>query len=83
MGVLIHPISTEKAVGMIDRNNIITYMVDFRASKKEIREEFEKMFGVKVERVRSLNTFGRSKKVFIKIVEGQRATDVAQKLKLV
>jgi hypothetical protein len=39
MSTLKYPLATEKSVGIVDRgNNIITYIVDARASKKEIKE---------------------------------------------
>ena len=83
MTVLKYPLATEKAISMIDRHNIITYIVDFRASKVEIKKEFESTFGVKVENVRSVNLPANAKKVYIKIAKGFKATDVAGKLKLV
>ena len=36
-----YPLSTEKSIGIIEKGNTITYMVDFRASKAEIKKEFE------------------------------------------
>jgi large subunit ribosomal protein L23 len=83
MGVLRYPISTEKSAGFIDRQNLITYMVDFRASKGEIRNEFEERFGVRVAAVRTVNTPKNEKKAFIKLAKGSNAGEVAMKLKLV
>ncbi|MFI5412312.1 MAG: 50S ribosomal protein L23 [Candidatus Micrarchaeales archaeon] len=83
MPVLKYPLATEKAISMIDRNNIITYIVDFRATKTEIKKEFESMFAVKVERINSVNTTTNLKKVYIKMAKGFKATDVASKMKLV
>ena len=83
MATLIHPVSTEKAVEMIDRLNVITYITDARATKGQIRKEFESMFGVKVQNIRSLSTQKNTKKTFIKLAAGYKASDVAVKLKLV
>ncbi|MDE1857107.1 MAG: 50S ribosomal protein L23 [Candidatus Micrarchaeota archaeon] len=83
MQVLLHPVSTEKAIEMINSKNTITYMVDQRAKKSEIKEEFEKMFNVKVESVSTANMPNNTKKVFIKLVPASKAGDVAVKLKLV
>ncbi|MGC8568167.1 MAG: 50S ribosomal protein L23 [Candidatus Micrarchaeia archaeon] len=83
MSILKHPVSTEKAIGMIDKDNVITYIVDFRASKNEIRKEFERLFGVKVSTINAANTQKNTKKVFIKLAPGYKASDVAIKLKLV
>jgi large subunit ribosomal protein L23 len=83
MVVLKYPLATEKAISMVDKLNIITYIVDFRASKTEIKKEFESMFGVKIERINAVNTATNTKKVYIKMAKGFKATDVASKLKLV
>ncbi len=83
MAVLKYPLATEKAISQIDRNNLIVYIVDFRATKTEIKKEFESMFQVKVDKIRSVNMPNNSKKVYIKVAKGYKATDVASKLKLV
>jgi large subunit ribosomal protein L23 len=83
MPVLKYPLATEKAISQIDRNNLITYIVDYRATKNEIRKEFESMFQVKVSGIRTVNMPTNIKKAFIKIAKGFKATDVASKLKLV
>lgn len=83
MVVLKYPLATEKAVSFIDRHNLITYMVDFRATKNEIRKEFEGTFNVKVEKIRTVNMPNNTKKAFIKVGKGFKASDVAAKLKIV
>lgn len=83
MTVLKYPLATEKSVGFIDRSNVITYVVDYRATKPQITEEFEKLFGVKVEKIRTSNMPSNYKKAFIKLAKGYKASDVAMKLKLV
>ena len=83
MAVLMYPISTEKAISLIDKENIIVYMTDMRATKTEIRREFESLFKVKVKDVRTVNTISNKKKSYIKIAKGFKASDVATKLKLV
>lgn len=83
MIALKYPLATEKAVGSVDKSNVITYIVDYRATKKEIADEFEKMFNVKVAAVRTINAPANEKKAFIKLAKGYNASDVAVKLKLV
>ncbi len=83
MSILKHPIATEKAVGAVNRSNVITYVVDYRASKEEIAKEFERMFGVKVAGIRTINIPSNAKKAFIKLAKEYKASDVAEKLKLV
>ena len=83
MAALKYPLATEKSVGFIDRNNVITYVVDYRATKTQITDEFEKLFGVKVDSIRTANLPSNYKKAFIKLAKGYKASDVAMKLKLV
>ena len=83
MGVLKYPLSTEKTIAQIGRNNTILYVVDYRATKAQIKKEFESTFSVKVSGIRSINTPTNTKKAFIKLAKGYKAEDVAKKLKLV
>ncbi|MGD0728507.1 MAG: 50S ribosomal protein L23 [Candidatus Micrarchaeaceae archaeon] len=83
MSILKYPLTTEKSVGIVDKNNIITFIVDSRSSKTEIKKEFEKSFNVKVKSINTINLPKNTKKAFIKLAKGFNATDVAVKLKLV
>jgi len=83
MGVLMYPLATEKSISLIDKENIIVYITDMRASKPEIRKEFESTFNVKVADIRVVNTATNKKKAYIKIAKGFKASDVATKLKIV
>lgn len=83
MTTLEYPIATEKAIGQIERNNVITYIVDQRATKSAVKAEFEKVFNVKVESINIINTSYNKRKASIKLRKEFRASDVATKLKLV
>ncbi len=48
------PIITEKTSGLAS-NNIITFSVDVKASKPQIKQALEKIFDVKVESVNTIN----------------------------
>lgn len=82
MGALMYPLATEKALNMIDRNNIICYIVDFRSDKIAIKKEFEETFGVKVAKVNTAMSIKNTKKAFITLKPQFKAADVARKLKL-
>ncbi|MEM3839197.1 MAG: 50S ribosomal protein L23 [Candidatus Micrarchaeaceae archaeon] len=83
MNALLYPVATEKVLGAVDRDNTIVYVVDMRAGKKQIKEEFEKTFGVKVDRINTSVTIKNTKKAYIKINKAAKASDIARKLKLV
>lgn len=81
--MLEYPLATEKAIGMIERNNQITYIVAHDATKTELKKEFERMFNVRVASVNITNTMANKKKAAIKLRKEFKASDVAIKLKLV
>ncbi len=83
MSVLMYPLATEKAINMIDRDNVITYVVALNATKKDVKDEFEKLFNVKVEKVNIQRDPKNNKKAYIKLSKEFRASDIALKLKLV
>jgi len=78
--ILLYPLVTEKTVGMIEKENKIVFIVDRKADKYQIKEAFEKLFGVKVEKVNTLITRDGKKKAFIKLKKEFKASDVAVKL---
>jgi len=76
------PITTEKTVKLIELENTLVFEVDRRLNRKEIKKEFEEMFNVKVENIRSLSR--KNKKIaYIKLDKKNPAIDVATKLKLI
>ncbi len=83
MTSLSYPLSTEKALNMIDKNNTISYVVDFRSNKAEIKKEFEETFGVKVQSINTEITMKNLKRAYIKLKPDFKASEVARKLKLV
>ncbi len=82
-GILKYPLSTEKTINQIGRNNTIAYIVDYRATKSQIKKEFESTFGVKVSSIRTATSPTNRKKAFVKLAKGYKAEDIAKRLKLV
>lgn len=52
------PIITEKATGQSEMRNRFTFEVDPSANKLEIKEAVEKMYGVQITEVRTMNYGG-------------------------
>ena len=59
--IIIAPVVSEKSYGLIDEGKY-TFTVDPRANKTEIKLAIEKIFGVKVERVNTLNRVGKTRR---------------------
>lgn len=75
------PIMTEKAVMMIERDNVITFMTSMKAEKKDIKKEIEELFKAKVAKVRTLNKDNK-KYAYVKLKGDVLAIDIATKLGL-
>ena len=80
MKYLIHPIATEKAVRLIESYITLTFVVDKKAKKAQIKEELEKMFKVKVLRVNIIFERKNRKKAVVKLSKDTLALDVATQL---
>ena len=79
---MIKPITTEKAVRLIELNNLLVLEVDRRDSKIEIKKEIEELFNVKVD---SINTLIKANKkiAYVKLNKKNPAIDVATKLGMI
>ncbi|MEK6835054.1 MAG: 50S ribosomal protein L23 [Nanoarchaeota archaeon] len=82
MEVIKYPISTEKAVRLMELDNKLTFMVEIKATKLDIKKAIEKMFNVKVIKVNTLITPLGTKKAYVKLSKETPAIDVATKLGL-
>lgn len=80
---IISPVRTEKAVGKMEFENTITFVVSEDSNKTTVKAEVEKMFGVKVDTVRILNTAKGKKHAIVRLSKGSKTDDIAAKLKLV
>lgn len=74
--ILIRPLITEKAIQLVENNNTLTFLVDLRANKRQIKEAIESTFGVKVVKVNTLITPRGRKKAYIKLAPEYSAMDV-------
>lgn len=81
--ILRYPYLTEKSISLVEKENKIVFIVDRKATKKQIKEAFEKLFEVKVEKVNTEITLKGEKKAYIKLKPEYKAIDVAMKLGMV
>lgn len=83
MASILYPITNEKAIGLIEFQNTLTFAVEAKATKPQIKKDVEELFEVKVASVRTLISPTGIKKAYVKLKEGYKADDVAAKLKIV
>ncbi len=81
--ILIRPLHTEKAINLIEKENTITFIVDRRATKNDIKRAVEILFNVKVEKVRTLITPRGEKKAYVKLRPEYKASEIATHLGLI
>jgi ribosomal protein L23 len=76
------PVTSEKAVRLIELNNTLVFEVDKRQSKTDTKKEIEEEFKVKVDKMNSL--IRKNKKyVYVKLNPKNPAIDVATKLGMI
>jgi large subunit ribosomal protein L23 len=81
----LRPVITEKSALLKEKNREVCFEVDSRANKIEIKEAAEKLFKIKVDRVRIVKKKGKKKKVgknegwtkdwkkaYVKLKEGEK-----------
>ena len=61
--IIIRPIITEKSMGLMERDNKVTFEVAKGTNKTEVKQAVEAIYGVKVEKVNILNTKPKAKRV--------------------
>ena len=75
------PIATEKAVRLLDIDNTIVFSVPRKERKDAIKMEVEKIFSVKVEKIRTaISMRDNAKIVYVKLTKAYKAADLATKL---
>jgi len=60
--VIREPVVSEKSYDLIDEANTYTFVVDPRANKTEIKQAVQRIFGVKVVSVNTMNRKGKLKR---------------------
>jgi len=78
--IIKYPLATEKAVRIMEVENKLVFIVDNKATKKDVKEAVETMFKVKVLKVNTINTSIGKKKAYVKLSAETPAIDVATEL---
>ena len=78
--VILYPLLTEKAIGKIEKENKIVFVVSRKANKSQIRWATEKAFNVKVSKVSTIIDRKGRKKAWVKLSKEYSASDIATKM---
>jgi len=78
--VISYPLMTESASLMVERDNKLLFVVNFKAEKSDVKKAVEELYEVKVSKVNLLITPEGVKKAFVRLSPEFKASDVAIKL---
>lgn len=77
--IIIHPYVTEKSMNLMDKNNALEFIVRRDANKKQIKEAIEKLFDVKVKKVRTRITT-RGKHAIVVFMPEYKAEEIGMRI---
>ena len=80
--ILKRPYVTERTFEQIERENKLCFLVDDKVSKRQIAGAVEALYEVKVMAVNTSRTM-KGKKAFVRLLEDNKAAELATKLGLV
>lgn len=80
--VIKYPLSTEKAIRLMESDNKLVFIVDRHARRLDVKKAVEELFKVKAGKVTTLITPQGKKKAYVKLTPEFRALDVATDLGL-
>jgi len=80
--VIRYPLMTEVTSRLLETENKLVFIVDMKATKRDIKKAVEKLYDLKVSKVNVLITPKNEKKAFVKLHPDYKATDTAIKLGL-
>ena len=81
--VLKFPLTTESANQKIEENNTLVFIVDVRATKKQIKAAVNRMYDIQCEKVNTLIRPDGQKKAYVRLTADYDALDVANKIGII
>jgi large subunit ribosomal protein L23 len=78
--VILYPVMTEVASRMVESENKLVFVVNLKATKRDIAQAIEELYEVKVEKVNVVITRRGEKKAFVRLHPDYKASDIAIKL---
>ena len=80
--MILRPVTSEKAVKLLDTENTILFEVSRTENKASITKEVETLFTVKVARIRT-HIKANKKYAYVKLVAANPAVDIAAKVGMI
>jgi len=80
--VIKYPLSTEKAIRLMESENKLIFVIDNSATKQQVKEAVEELFKAKVIKVNTVKDIKGGKRAYVKFAFDTPAIDIATKLGL-
>jgi len=80
--IIKYPLSTEKSIRLMEAENKLIFVVDGKATKKEIKKAIEEMFKVEVDDVNTFVNADGEKRAYVKFSAKNPAIDIATQMGL-
>jgi len=78
--IIKYPLLSEDAVTLLEAENKITFIVDLRSDKHDVKRAVQELYEVRVAKVNTLITPEGDKKAFVKLTPDFKAADLAVRL---
>ncbi len=78
--IILHPVSTEKSIRLMESENKLVFVVDRRAHKPAIKKAIETLFKTKVANVNTQITSKGEKRAVVQFSKETPAIDIATQL---
>jgi large subunit ribosomal protein L23 len=78
--IIKYPLLSEDSVTLLEAENKITFIVDTRSDKHDVKRAIEQLYEVRVEHVNTLVTPEGDKKAFVRLTPDFKAADLAVRL---
>jgi large subunit ribosomal protein L23 len=78
--VIEYPISTEKAMRLMEAENKLVFAVALKASKQDIKVAIEGMFSAKVQKISTVILPSGKKRAYVRFTDDTPAIDIATQL---
>ncbi|EEH57031.1 uncharacterized protein MICPUCDRAFT_33613 [Micromonas pusilla CCMP1545] len=81
--ILKYPLTTESAMKKIEDNNTLVFVVDARATKKQIKDAVKRMYDIATAKINTLIRPDGEKKAYVRLTADYDALDVANKIGII
>lgn len=81
--IVISPLLTEKSIGMIEKEGKLSFIVNRRSNKKQIKWAVQKITDSKIKKVQTLIDRKGRKKAFVTMEDKSKAIDIATRFGMI